>query len=66
MNDGSEKRDHRRTALVGLRSDPEHCGCDIFTRRFRDIYSRRLQYPPQLRHRHMSRAPAASVLARTR
>jgi hypothetical protein len=43
MNDGSGKRDHRRTALVGLRSDPEHCGCDIFTRRFRDIYSRRLQ-----------------------
>jgi len=50
MNDGSGKRDHRRTALVGLRSDPEHCGCDIFTRRFRDIYSRRLQLAKKTRH----------------
>ena len=37
MNDGSGKRDHRRTALVGLRSDPEHCGCDIVTRGMRDM-----------------------------
>jgi hypothetical protein len=43
MDDGSGERDDRRKALVGLRPDPEHRGCDIFTRRVRDIYSRRLQ-----------------------
>ncbi len=43
MDDGSEERDYRRAALVRLRSDPEHRGCDIITRRSRDIYTRRLQ-----------------------
>jgi hypothetical protein len=42
MDDGSEEGDYRRAALVGLRPDSEHGGCDIFTRRIRDIYSSRL------------------------
>jgi hypothetical protein len=37
MADGSGERDYRKKALVGLRPDPEHRGCDIFTRRVRDI-----------------------------
>jgi hypothetical protein len=45
MDDGSGERDYRRKALVGLRPDPEHRGCDIFTRRLRDIYNRRLHSP---------------------
>jgi hypothetical protein len=45
MDDGSGERDYRQSALVALRSDPEHHGCDLFTRRFRDIYTRRLQIP---------------------
>lgn len=44
MDDGSGERDYRRKALVGLRPDPEHRGCDIFTRRVRDIYNRRLHF----------------------
>jgi hypothetical protein len=42
MDDGSGEGDYRRAALVSLRPDPDHRGCDIFTRRFRDIYSHRL------------------------
>lgn len=42
MNDGSEEGDYRRAALVRLRPDSEHGECDIFNRRFRDIYSSRL------------------------
>ena len=42
MDDGSEEGDYRRAAWVGLRPDSEHSGCDIFTRRIRDIYSSRL------------------------
>ena len=45
MDDGSEEGDYRRAALVGLRPDSEHDGCDIFTRRIRDIYSSRLHIP---------------------
>ena len=47
MDDGSGERDYRREALVGLRPDPEHRGCDIFTRRVRDIYNRRLHIDAQ-------------------
>ena len=52
MDDGSGEGDYRRAALPSLRPDPEHGGCDIFTRRFQDIYSRRLQvYRPTFRRK---------------
>ena len=49
MDDGAEEGDYRRAALVGLRPDPEHGGCDIFSRRFRDIYTGRLHHPVDYR-----------------
>ena len=54
MDDGSEDGDYRGAAWVGLRPDPEHGRCDIFTRRIRDIYSSRLQKPrdPAARQLH--------------
>ena len=56
MDDGSGEGDYRRPALVSLRPDPEHRGCDIFTRRFQDIYSRRL-HPPGPWPRDYSHSP---------
>ena len=39
MDDGAAEGAYRRVPGVDLRPDPEHRGCDIFTRRVRDIYS---------------------------